>query len=405
MYTIRYSGTRMRKKFKTYRPREKASRRVLIGIFIGSGIILWNLGIVASLTRTYNRIEGTRRTRNSIEERIASFKKTPPLVKGIYLSSWTAGDPKRRGALVRLVDRTELNTVVVDLKTYEGTVSYPSEVELARYHKLQSRIIPDLREFVAELHRHNIWVIARLPVFQDTVLAEARPDLAVSSKRTGKLWRDRKGLAWVDPSSKEIWEYNSDLAREALHLGFDEVQFDYIRFPSDGDLEDLHYPFSNPEQPKYETITAFFHYLRKSLGANTILSVDLFGLTMIRIDDDDLGIGQRLKDAIPYVNYVSPMVYPSHYQSGFEGFKKPAEKPYEVVLISLKTGAPLFEGKEAKIRPWLQDFDLGAEYTADMVRAQIRATEELEDEFRVEGWLLWNAQNKYTEEALLPELQ
>lgn len=381
------------------------SRRVLIGIFIGSGIILWNLNIVASIPRAYDRIEEEKKTRSLIEERIASFKKTPPVVKGIYLSSWTSGDQNRRKELVGLIDRTELNAVVIDLKTYEGTVSYPNEVELARRHNLQSGIIPDLPEFVAELHGHNIWVIARLPVFQDTVLAEARPDLAVASKRTGKIWRDRKGLAWVDPSSKEVWKYTSDLAQEALRLGFDEVQFDYIRFPSDGNITDIQYPFSNQEQPKHEIIRSFFSYLRKTLDPQPILSADLFGLTMVQITDDDLGIGQRLEDTIPYFDYISPMVYPSHYQPGFEGFKKPVEKPYEVVSISLKTGAPLFEGTEAKIRPWLQDFSLGTEYTADMVRAQIRATEELKDQFRIEGWLLWNAQNNYTQEALLPELQ
>jgi len=168
---------------------------------------------------------------------------------------------------------------------------------------------------------------------------------------------------------------------------------------SDGDLTDLSYPVWEESQPKHEVIRSFFAFLRKKVGHRAVLSADLFGMTFLKIDapDDDLGIGQRLVDAASYFDYVSPMVYPSHYPSGFAGFVNPAEHPYEVISRTLANAAPFLEGTRTKVRPWLQDFDLGARYTPTMIRAQVKAAQE----HGSAGWLLWNATNRYTAGALL----
>lgn len=343
----------------------------------------------------------------AFQEQLARIEKArqrgemPEMVKGIYLSSWTAGSPQRREALFDLVRKTELNAVVIDIKEVDGKIRYATEVQKAHELGLVDVHIRDLPELIEKLQGEGVWVIARQALFQDVALAEARPDLAVKDKRTGAIWRNRKNLAWVDSSSREVWEYNLALAKEALRLGFDEIQFDYVRFPSDGSLSNIAYPLFDETMPKYRVIGEFFKYAREELGEHPF-SVDLFGMTFLKVEttEDDLNIGQRVKDAVPYADAISPMVYPSHYPSGFEGFVNPALYPREVVGVSLREGKQAFEGPNvrAKVRPWLQDFDLGAVYTPAMVRAQIDVAEEE----GAAGWLLWSPRNTYTVEALKP---
>lgn len=320
--------------------------------------------------------------------------------KGIYLTSWTAGGQEMAG-IIDLINKTELNTVVIDIKDYTGKVAFDTDIKLVNDLDLEEIRIRDFRGLVQRLHEENIYVIARISVFQDPELAEKRQDLALKNKYTGAIWRDNRGLGWMDPASREVWNYIVLLAQEAADYGVDEVNFDYIRFPSDGNLAVISYPFWDEKTPKHAVVRNFHRYLRSRMRSYPVyLSVDLFGLTLVKTAEDDLNIGQLLEDALPYYDYIAPMTYPSHYESGFEGIKKPAEHPYEVISISLRRAKEHY-GDEVtgKIRPWLQNFDVGAIYTPEMIQKQKQA---VYDEGAY-GWVLWNSLNRYTDEALEKE--
>lgn len=322
-------------------------------------------------------------------------QKNEKKIQGIYLTANTAGSSLRRKELVRFIKNSRLNAVVIDVKDSTGRVFFKTRVSLAEKIGSEKLLVaPDMGEFIQELKKNNIYTIARIAVFQDPFFAEKVHSVAVKDKNGG-IWRDRKGLAWVDPSSPLVWKYNIDIARSAMLLGFDELNFDYIRFPTDGKIQDILYPaFDEKKEKKTEVIAQFFQYIERNFSHSPVyISVDLFGITLWR--SDGVEIGQRYQDAAPYVDYISPMVYPSHYPDGFEGYQNPAEYPYEIVYKSLIKSKSFMEGKKAKMRPWLQDFDLGAEYDSKKINAQIRAT----DDAGAHGWTFWNASNRYTEEA------
>ena len=317
--------------------------------------------------------------------------------KGIYLTAYTAGTKSRRQELVELIKNTELNSIVIDIKDYSGRIFFDTNISLADEIGSEDVRIPDLAGWLKELKKEGIYAIARIVVFQDPYLAEKLPAIALKSK-SGGIWRDWKGLSWVDPTEKLVWDYNLDLAKEAAKLGFDEINFDYIRFPSDGDIKQIVYANladSTPEG-KSKVMAEFYKYVDKTLTFYPVLtSADLFGMVLWR--SDGLNIGQRLEDAAPYFDFISPMVYPSHYPSGFEGFANPAEHPYEIVYRTLVRANDLPDTPyRAKIRPWLQAFDLGAVYTPEMVILQKQATYDANGF----GWLLWNASNRYTSGGL-----
>ena len=329
----------------------------------------------------------------------------PAFVKGIYVSAQMAGTKNLFQKVVGLVERTEINTMVIDVKDGSGALAFiPKDPALAD-HALVKPLIPDLAAFTKPLRDKGIWLVARIFVFQDPAYVKLHPEVALKSKATGAIWRDRKGIPWVDPAHHEAWEYAAAIAKEAYEGGFDEVQFDYIRFPTDGAMSDIRYPvYDATTTTKAQNMEQFFSFLDDRLGGLGLkTSVDLFGLVMWT-HDYDLNIGQRLDIAAPHFDYISPMVYPSHYPPGFDGHANPAEFPYEVILRNMQRGMPLIAklredhpaARIASIRPWIQDFDLGADYTADMVRAQMKAAVD----GGASGWLLWNARNSYTEDAL-----
>ena len=323
-------------------------------------------------------------------------KPAPVAAKGIYVTAYTAGTKSLREPLIDLIDRTELNAMVIDLKDSSGRVYFDSGVALAKEINAEVNRIPDLKQLIATLKEKNIYLIARIVVFQDPYLAEKKPEWALKSK-SGGLWRDWKGLAWVDTTRQEIWQYNADLAKAAAKIGFDEINFDYIRFPSDGAIRQIAFDFKEfPDEKtaKNETVKRFFEFMNKELSFTPVyLSADLFGMTLWR--SDGLGIGQRFQDAVATFDYICPMVYPSHYPENFEGFANPADFPYEIVFKSLEKGNPDIKNQRAKFRPWLQDFDLGADYDAAMVRKQIQATYDA----GWDSWFIWNASNRYTADA------
>jgi len=305
---------------------------------------------------------------------------------------------------------------VIDIKDYSGEMSYLTEVpKVEEYGKWRDLKILRPNAMIKKLHDEGIYVIARQTIFQDPVLAKARPDLALMSSSTGQQWKDHKGVMWIDAASQEAWDYNIEIANDALARGFDEINFDYIRFASDGNLDDIKYPFWDEKKLKRNVIKDFWRYLRKALPDATI-SADLFGL--VTLNYGDVGIGQNIDDAFHYFDAIAPMVYPSHYHKGFDGYQNPAAHPYEVVYKSMleanerlahyminakiSTSTDYYLVKEPQLRPWLQDFDLGAKYDADKVRAQIDATYAAATGTPV-GWMLWDPANTYTKGALLAE--
>ncbi len=310
-------------------------------------------------------------------------------VRGLYVTSWIAG-MKRFRQIADGVAKSGLNAVVIDTKDCSGIVGYDSEVPFVSEIKSRQRRIRDIAAVLRYCHERKIYSVARIAVFQDPVLAAARPQLAVRAGQGG-VWKDRKGQSWVDPASRTVWEYNVDLAKEAAALGFDEVQFDYVRFPTDGRLEGLAYPVYKGDVPKHQVIRDFFRYVDRELKAvDVIVSADIFGLTTVA--EGDLNIGQRIEDVAPYVDFLCPMVYPSHYPPGFLGFTKPAERPYNVVYYSCVRGLDRISGQRARLRPWIQDFDLGASYDRRMILEQIRALRDA----GAFGFCAWNARNDYT---------
>jgi hypothetical protein len=341
------------------------------------------------------------------EKFTATHIKTPEPLKAIYMSSWVAGTPSFRSRLVSLIDETELNAVVIDIKDYSGKVSFLIEEEPFLSLKSSERRISDVKEFIKTLHDKNIYVIGRISVFQDPHLTSIWPGEAVKkSSDKEAIWKDHKGLGWVDPGSEKVWQYHVDLAKIAYEHGFDEINFDYIRFPSDGNMRDIYYPVSEGRVKK-DVMREFFEYLDDNLRSGheddrMKISADLFG--MVTTNTDDLGIGQLLEDGLKHFDYVAPMVYPSHFPNNWAGMSKPAEKPYDVIHRSMLRAferAVAMGEDPLKLRPWLQDFNLGATYTKELVRAQIDATYDV----GLTSWMLWDPKNIYTRGALKTMLE
>lgn len=310
----------------------------------------------------------------------------PEIVKGIYLTAYTFRQPARLKNLVELVKRTELNAMIIDLKDSWN-------IHFDDY----------LKNKITELHKENIYLIARIVVFQDHQFAKSNPGVALQLK-DGSLWRDNKNTYWTDPASRKVWDHNVAIAKKAIDLGFDELNFDYIRFPSEK-ITSIVYPVYNGTTPKHEVIRSFWQYLRgklKEYDPEIVLSADLFAFNMI--SEGDLGIGQRFRDSLDIFDVVAPMIYPSHYTPGNFGIQNPAAHPYEIVYQSLMKGKGQIERYASTtstiIRPWLQDFKMGAVYDAVMVRKQIQATYDAGFD---RGWMLWNPNNVYTEGALNPK--
>jgi hypothetical protein len=318
-------------------------------------------------------------------------------VRALYITSWTAGI-NRFKVLTDMVSHSHLNAVVIDIKDSTGKVGYDSKVPMVAQTGAYEKRIRDLDAILKQCRDKKLYTIARIAVFQDPNLAKARPDLAVGSG--GKqIWRDRKGLAWVDPASKVVWEYNLAIAKEAAARGFDEVQFDYVRFPTDGKLKTMTYPVYKRDVPKHEIIRRFFQYVDQQMKPVDVLtSADIFGLTTMV--DDDMNIGQRIQDVADYVDFICPMIYPSHYPRGHLGLKNPAEHPYRVIYDASMRGVKRLEGKRARMRPWLQDFKLGAAYDKKMIVDQIQAARDA----KVFGFSMWNARNVYTDAVYLEKL-
>jgi hypothetical protein len=374
----------------------------------------------------------------------------PDAVKAIYMSQCYASSSTLREKLVKIADTTEVNSIIIDIKDYTGTVSFPVKNPIIEVGGTGCKV-PDMKEFVARLHDKNIYVIGRLTVFQDPFLTTKHPEWAVKTvSDPTKVWTDKKGLAFFDVGAKPYWDRVIAIARDAHDIGFDEINFDYIRFPSDGNMKEANYTLSKGVS-KAEQVEKFFIYLTTEMrkpyetdvdngGHVPVLSADLFGMTAT--NTDDLSIGQVLERAVAHFDFVAPMVYPSHYPHGFNGWGNPNNHVYDIIKFSMDkavermkqtettvealTHTPAYEEvtiteKDAqgvehtrterrvkqgyytkpvypatKLRTWIQDFDYGGDYGPVEVRAQLQATYDA----GLTSWMIWSPSNRYTVEAL-----
>jgi hypothetical protein len=323
----------------------------------------------------------------------------PHAIKAAYLTYYGFGDRGIRTRVLDLLARTELNAVVIDVKGDRGWVIYPSSVQVAMVGAQGPATLKDFDGMMADLKARGIYTIARIVTFKDNTLANVRPDLAIIDTRTEKPWMDNEKLAWMDPFREEVWNYNIALAKEAVARGFDEVQFDYVRFPTDGKLGAARYAKPNNRDTRLPAIAGFLERARKEIGAlGAFIGADVFGYTAFNENDTD--IGQRIEEFAPHLDYVCPMVYPSGYQLGIPGYRNPVVNSYEVVRESVRLIKKRGSHTQMRVRPWLQDFK---DYAFDRrvfgvseIRDQIRGT----DDGGGTGWMLWNPRNDYTGAAL-----
>ncbi len=370
---------------------------IAVSITAAGLICIWQYGTEQAIEATTTQLliqEEAFVRQITQQESLLWHAQTPPVIKGIYLTAYSAGSAAKRKEMIELISTTELNAVVIDIKDYSGAILYDSDIALVEEIGAEDNRLGDIANVIAEFHDAGMYVIARQTVFQDPLLAQKKPEWALQ-QLGGGLWRDYKGLAWVDPNEQAVWEYNMAIATEAASLGFDEINLDYVRFPSDGNTSQIVYTHTGE---KHDVMKAFYTYVGDTFDSlQAWVSLDLFGFVMER--HDGMNIGQRLEDAVDTVDYISPMMYPSHYPSGHLGLDNPAAAPFVVIDNGMQKGLPYFVDRRAQVRPWIQAFHLGARYDAANIRAQIDAIEQYDNA----GWLLWNASNRYSNAGLLQE--
>lgn len=327
------------------------------------------------------------------------WRLSPITPKGVYLSFWGIGSRELREDALALLDRTELNALVIDVKGDRGGIPYPSHIAMASaIGARQTTTVSDMPALLAHLKARGAYLIARIVVFKDDPLATAHPEWAVH-RADGSLFRDRENLAWVDPSRREVWDYNLDIAAEAAAMGFDEIQFDYVRFP---DEVGLRFGVDNTENERVAAIHGFLTSARQRLAPyNVFVAADIFGY--VAWNNNDTFIGQRLDALIQPLDYISLMLYPSGFKFGIPGYSNPVEHPNEIVRLTLDRAVQRTRVAPQRFRPWLQAF---RDYAFDHrtfggpeVRAQIDAANQAGSN----GWLLWNPRNVYSADGLRAE--
>lgn len=394
--------------------------RLIIGIIIFIGLVVIASLVAAKIvsgtvTKLSNSSLATADTPVTPEppKPVVTHVATPTPVKAVYLSSWVASSPAPLKKVMDVVDTTEVNAVVLDIKDATGRVSFLVDDKIINDTGAPVDRIKHVNEFINMLHAKNIYVIGRISTFQDPFLTKVHPDWALAKKSDSSVWTDRKGLAFLDPANKNVWDYNVALARASYNLGFDEINFDYIRYPSDGDIKNIDYklttdPTTGVTRTRADNIASFMENLSQKLRTESGIktSADLFGLTTS--ETTDMGIGQVLERALPNFDYIAPMVYPSHYAKGEYGIANPSTHPYEIVAKAMEHAKAKIDKmhadvnlpqdvkdrvKYSQIRPWLQDFNLlGVVYTPELIRAQMKAVYDN----GLDSWMMWDPANTYT---------
>lgn len=324
---------------------------------------------------------------------------TPPShIKALYLSFWGAGSSKVTNRILNLNATTEINAVVIDIKNEYGHIAYKGNVEEAReigaYNKAT---IDDIREFVAELKRQGLYVIGRMVVFKDHLFATRHPNLAIKNAM-GETWINNEKLAWGNPASTIVRNYNVQIAREAARFGFDEINFDYIRFPAS---KTIRFGKENTQTNRVQAISSFLKQAKEALADTGVkISVDTYGY--VCWNRNDTGIGQKLEEMEKYADFICPMLYPSGFHLGIPEYKDPMKHMYEVIFYTLEEAYNRTGIDRRRFRPWLQAFrDYSFDkrpFRAKEIREQITASED----FGSGGWLLWHPASYFVADGLLP---
>lgn len=366
-------------------------------------------------------LSGAQRRVGELGEAVRAAKesRTPVKVRGIYVTAYVAGNREMMEDIISRIDETELNAVAIDFKTDEGHIAAYVDSPVFNEADACRNYIPDLPALMDTLKSHGIYTIARIVAFRDPWLSEKRPDWSLK-RADGSVYRDRQGLSWVNPYRREVWDYLVEAGRQAAAAGFDEVQFDYIRFSTDSTMHEVVFDEADTlGRSRTDVITEFAGYAYERLAPlGVFVSADVFG-AIIGSGKDAAAVGQSYGAMADCVDYICPMIYPSHYGDGNFGLDHPDLHPYETVLGALNQSAQELsayrqegrgeqeqEGqkKQAVVRPWLQDFTAGylthhRHYGEEELRRQIQAVYDA----GYEEWILWNASNQYHYGGLLHE--
>ena len=349
--------------------------------------------------RAYGYARGEQMLPASLVKAPVNIYLQPFKPKALYLTYYGIGDRSLRESAINLAKETEINSLVIDVKGDRGVITYRSSIPLAYEIGAQKLVIvKDIRGLIQSLRERGIYTVARIVVFKDNLLGTARPNLAVKTQ-DGRIFHDRENLIWVDPSKKEVWDYNIEIAVETAQNGFDEIQFDYVRFP---DKKGLRFAVPNTEENRVKYISGFLSEAYKRLALyNVFVAADIFGYVPWNLNDTQ--IGQKIENVASCIDYVSLMLYPSGFQFGIPGYRNPVAHPYEIVSLSLKRARERTNIPPNRFRPWLQAFK---DYAFDRryfdgpeIRSQIEAAEE----FGSNGWMLWNPRNIYRTDGLKKE--
>lgn len=323
----------------------------------------------------------------------------PPIlgvsIHGLFLTGWVAGDKKRLQSLITTVKAAGINAFVINVKDDDGNITYLMQNPLVRAMGAEQAQIPDIRALLRTLHQNGIYAIARIVTFKDPVVAPKNPTLAVQ-RTSGGLYKDASGATWLDPYNQKNWDYILAVAQGAARDGFDEIQFDYVRFPGDGNLLGLTYPANNGH-PFASVITTFLTRAESTVKPFGIpVGADIFGLTTVA--SNDMGIGQEMLKVGGAVNVISPMVYPALYATGTFGESDPGGDPYNTVFQSLSTAKTRLETAKETVSmvPWLQDFSLKDHYGPQQVQQEILALQAA----GYDQFFLWNPACNYPPDIL-----
>ena len=342
---------------------------------------------------------------------VITISKYPPRarvkVKGIYVSAYVAGTGDMMDKIVEEIDRTELNAVVIDVKD-QGRITFHMDSPTVNKIGACQPFIGDLPGLIQKLDEHGIYPIARVVAFRDPYLAEQKPEWSLHVA-DGSIYRDNKGLAWVNPYKKEVWDYLIEVSKKAGEMGFKEIQFDYIRFAVDKTMKDVVFDEADTGgRDKTQAITEFISYAYDELAKEGLfVSADVFG-TIMGSEEDAAAVGQEYEDMAEHLDYICPMIYPSHYGPGNFGIANPDAQPYDTIRHALKDSMTLLKASkkedrtQAVVRPWLQDFTASylkdyIDYGDEQVRQQIQAVYDS----GYDEWILWDAGVSYHYGGLL----
>ncbi len=329
-------------------------------------------------------------------------------VKGIYVSAYVAGTGDMMDRIIEQMDQTELNAVVLDVKDDQGRITFAMDSPTVNEIGASKVFISDMSALMKKLKEHNIYPIARVVAFRDPYLAEQKPEWSLHVA-DGSIYRDNKGLAWVNPYRKEVWDYLVEVGKKAGEMGFEEIQFDYIRFAVDKTMKDVVFDEADTQgRSKTEAVTEFITYAYDELAREGLMvSADVFG-TIINSGEDAAAVGQDYGEMAKHLDYLCPMIYPSHYGDGNFGIEHPDTQPYDTIYHALHGSRAALEkaktedSRQAVVRPWLQDFTASylknyIPYGDEQVRAQIQAVYDA----GYDEWILWDAGVSYHYGGLL----